>query len=88
MVDLVNHYAKEQCTTEILHVGLEREQDAVKRKHLNYRKVRGNYDVSLLIPESKFVPGEKKSKSAVLVESFDSKVASGHKVARLPKAAF
>lgn len=74
MVDLFNHYANEQCTTEIVHVGLERESDKQKRTSLEYRKLRGEYDLSLLIPESRFDPGNRKSNPVHFVESFSRTV--------------
>lgn len=78
MIDLINHYAREQCTTEIAHLGLERERDTDKRKLMKYKKVRGHYDMKLLVPESSFDPGDRKSNSVHLVESFTRKVYRYH----------
>lgn len=69
MVDLVNHYSREQCTTEICHAALETERNAETRKELEYRKLRGNYDVSLLVPGAYFNPGQNKTNACHFVES-------------------
>jgi hypothetical protein len=74
MVDLINHYANEQCTTEIAHMGLEMEESKQKRENLDYRKLRGNYDMKLLIPESNFTPGNRKTNAIHFIESFGHKV--------------
>ena len=74
MVDLVNHYAHEQCTTEILHIGLEKEQSKEKRESVDYRKLRGNFDISLLLPKSDFDPGNRKTNAVHFIETFSRKI--------------
>lgn len=74
MADLINHYAQETCTTEMCHLGLEKEKDKGKRESLKYRKVRGNYDLNLLLPKTYFEPGNRKSNAIHFVESFSRKV--------------
>lgn len=74
MADLINHYAQETCTTEIIHLGLEQEKDKLKRERLKYRKVRGNFDMSLLLPKTHFDGGNRKSNAVHFVESFGRKV--------------
>jgi hypothetical protein len=76
MADLVNHYSQETCTTEIAHLGLEREKDKTKRDRLQYRKVRGNYDMNLVFPKTYFDSGNRKSNAIHFVESFSRKVHS------------
>jgi hypothetical protein len=74
LADLINHYAVEQCTTEIVHRDLEQMDDDKKRQDLGYRKARGNYDISLLVPDAKFVAGNKKSFAVHFIEAFEKKV--------------
>ena len=74
MVDLINHYANEQCTTEITHIGLEKEEDDEKKKKLDYRKLRGNYNVNLLMSGTKFIPGNRKTNAMHFIESFSRKI--------------
>ena len=70
MADLINHYSHEHCTTDMAHVGLELEHDKKKREQLNYRKMRGNYNMSLLIPKTHFDGGDRKSNAIHFVETF------------------
>ena len=61
MVDNVNHDHVDQCTTEILNVRYERELDKEFLKAIDYRKMMKMYDLTHVIPEQKFSPGNKKA---------------------------
>lgn len=74
MADLINHYAQETCTTEIIHLGLETEKDLEERERLKYRKARGNFDMGLLLPKTYFDCGNRKSNAVHFIESFSRKV--------------
>jgi hypothetical protein len=74
MADLINHYSREHCTTEMCHLGLEQEKDKAKREAMQYRKLRGNYDINLLLPKTYFDAGDRKSNALHFVEAFSRKV--------------
>lgn len=74
MADLINHYSREHCTTEMCHVGLEKEKDKSKRDALRYRKLRGNFDMNLLMPGTYFDAGDRKSNCLHFIEAFARKV--------------
>lgn len=65
----MNHYSREQCTTEVCHAVLETERNPETRQELEYRKLRGNYDISLLVKDSYFDPGQNKTNACHFVES-------------------
>jgi hypothetical protein len=74
MADLINHYSYETCTTEVCHVSLELEANKSVREKQEYRKLRGNYDMSLLIPKIYFDSGDRKSNPLHFVEAIRGKI--------------
>lgn len=74
MADLINHYSYESCTTEVCHLKLEQEQNKDVREEMEYRKLRGNYDMNMLLPDTYFDPGDRKSNALHFVESFSGKI--------------
>lgn len=71
MIDMINHYPNDQCTTDIVHLGLEMETSSQKRLEVGYRRLRKKRDLSYVLPpEARFGISKKKSMLLFFYESF------------------
>ena len=64
MIDMINHYPDDQCTTEVIHLDWEMEKSLKKRREVKYRRLRKRFDLKEVLPKAKF--GEKFKKSELI----------------------
>ena len=80
MIDMINHFSDDQCTTEVIHLKWELEKSKQKREQMNYRRLRKKFDLREVLPESKFVTKRNKTGLVTFVDNFsDKKMYKDHK---------
>jgi len=69
MIDMINHYSDDMCTTEVIQLDLEMEPSEEKREAVNYRRLRKRFDLRAILPKAKF---GKKTKKSQLIHFYDT----------------
>jgi hypothetical protein len=65
MIDMVNHYPDDQCTTEVIHLGWEVEKSKSNRERVGYRRLCKKFDLAEVLESKKEFP-RKRNKTGLI----------------------